>query len=150
MPQRKPLAAEKPRSSEDAHRALDQLTTGRQQASQKPGQPRAATVTTAIHVPRTTLNLLVQVAAARKVKLGGRASVSAVIVSLVEAQRAALEREISGGEPEAAAGGLDHALRLALDAAHREGATSAEILAASKLADQLRAEKERFTGSSIR
>jgi len=93
---RKPLAAEKPRPAVEAHRALEKLTAAPQRRKVQGEAVRVPTVTTAIHAPKSTLDLLVQVAATRKVRHGGRASVSAVIVSLVEAQRAALEREIAG------------------------------------------------------
>ena len=48
---------------------------------------------TAIHIPKTTHELLRSVAFRRAKKSGGRASVSAVITQLVEANRAALEKE---------------------------------------------------------
>ena len=51
------------------------------------------TLTTAIHIPKTTHELLRSVAFRRAKKSGGRASVSAVITQLVEANRAALEKE---------------------------------------------------------
>jgi hypothetical protein len=93
---RRPLAVEKPRNADDAQRALAQLTAAPRARRVQDEAPREPTVTTAIHVPKRTLDLLVQVAAARKVRLGGRASVSAVIASIVEAQREDLAREVAG------------------------------------------------------
>jgi hypothetical protein len=54
-------------------------------------QPMA---TSAMHLPKTTLQLLRRVAVARAGKRGGRPSVSAVIVELVELHRADMETEI--------------------------------------------------------
>ncbi len=51
------------------------------------------TLTTAIHIPKTTHELLRSVAFRRAKESGGRASVSAVLTQLVEANRAALEKE---------------------------------------------------------
>jgi hypothetical protein len=50
-------------------------------------------VTTAIHVPRDVLALLRRVAVERANRDGGRASVSAVLVDLVRANAADLEKE---------------------------------------------------------
>jgi hypothetical protein len=52
--------------------------------------------TTAIHVPKAALALLRRVAVERANLYGGRPSVSAVIVDLVERNRADLEREVTG------------------------------------------------------
>ena len=51
------------------------------------------TLTTAIHIPRTTHELLRSVAFKRAKESRGRASVSAVITQLVEANRKALEKD---------------------------------------------------------
>lgn len=52
--------------------------------------------TTAVHIPRATLALLRRVAVERANRKGGRPSVSAVLVELVEGQRTALEAELDG------------------------------------------------------
>ena len=98
MAKRRALSVEKPRPAAEAHRVLEKLEAAVQPAKKatKKGEDKVPTVTTAIHVPKRTIDLLVQVAATRKVRHGGRASVSAVIVAVIEAQRAALEREIAG------------------------------------------------------
>ena len=56
----------------------------------------AETVTTAIHIPKTTWKLLRAVAFHRAQDRGGRASVSKLIVELVEARRAELDGELNG------------------------------------------------------
>ncbi|MBR0649957.1 hypothetical protein GXW78_09805 [Roseomonas terrae] len=54
--------------------------------------------TTALHIPREQLHLLRLVAVARANREGGgRPSVSNVLRELIEANRAALEREAAGG-----------------------------------------------------
>ena len=53
-----------------------------------------ATVTTAIHIPRYTWNLLRAVAFHRAQDSGGRVSVSKLIAELVERHRGELEDEI--------------------------------------------------------
>ena len=50
-------------------------------------------MTTAINIPRSTWELLRKVAFSRALKHGGRASVSAVLVDLVERNRKELEKE---------------------------------------------------------
>ncbi len=57
---------------------------------------RSQTTTTAIHIPRDTHALLRAVAFVRAQKDGGRASVSALLVELVEQHRKELEAEASG------------------------------------------------------
>jgi len=57
---------------------------------------QTGSLTTAIHLPRTTWELLREVAFHRARKEGGRASVSKIIVGLVESAREKLEKEISG------------------------------------------------------
>ncbi len=57
---------------------------------------RPETVTTAIHIPKDTHELLRAVAFKRAQKDGGRASVSALLVELVEQHRKELEAEASG------------------------------------------------------
>jgi hypothetical protein len=59
------------------------------------GKDREGSLTTAIHLPRQTWTLLRAVAFQRAQKRGGRASVSGLIVELVERARAGLEKEIS-------------------------------------------------------
>jgi hypothetical protein len=55
---------------------------------------RTDMATSAMHVPKATLQLLRQVAVARAGRQGGRPSVSAVIVDLVERHRAELQKEL--------------------------------------------------------
>jgi len=50
--------------------------------------------TTAVHLPKTTLQLLKLVAFHRAQKDGGRISVSKLLTDIVESHRKALEREI--------------------------------------------------------
>jgi len=54
---------------------------------------RSETMTTAIHLPRRTWELLREVAFSRARRQGGRASVSKVIVELVESARDEFTRE---------------------------------------------------------
>ena len=69
----------------------------------RPKRPVPATeeprgnMTTAINLPVETWELLRQVAFKRALNTGGRASVSALLVDLVERQRAALEKELACG-----------------------------------------------------
>ena len=51
-------------------------------------------MTTAIHIPKRTLSLLRKVSITRADRNGGRPSVSAVLVDLVEEARERLEREV--------------------------------------------------------
>ena len=51
------------------------------------------TITTSFHIPKTTHDLLRSVAFKRAKESGGRASVSAVLTEMVEANRKALEKE---------------------------------------------------------
>ena len=51
------------------------------------------TITTSFHIPKTTHDLLRSVAFKRAKERGGRASVSAVLTEMVEANRAELEKE---------------------------------------------------------
>ena len=61
-----------------------------------PGEKdREGSLTTAIHLPRQTWTLLRAVAFQRAQKQGGRASVSGLIVELVEKARSSLEKEIA-------------------------------------------------------
>ena len=53
-------------------------------------------MTTAIHIPKTTWSLLRRVAFRRAEAEGGRASVSKVLAELVEQNRRAFEKEIQG------------------------------------------------------
>ena len=55
---------------------------------------RVDSLTTAIHLPRETWELLRDVAFSRAKRRGGRASVSKVLVELVEASRVVLEKEV--------------------------------------------------------
>lgn len=75
-------------SPSDAREQLEALS-----ARARPERSAEPTTTTAVHLPRRTLALLRRVATERANRDGGRASVSAVIVGLVEAQREELERE---------------------------------------------------------
>ena len=59
--------------------------------------PEGQMTTTAIHVPKATLSLLRRVAVARADDAGGRPSVSAVLVDLVERARKELEQEAADG-----------------------------------------------------
>jgi hypothetical protein len=63
-----------------------------------PGGPSAVppreTLTTAIHLPRATWSLLRAVAFKRAQTRGGRASVSSLLVELVERHRVELEQEV--------------------------------------------------------
>ena len=54
----------------------------------------SVTMTTAIALPRSTWEFLRRVAFNRALKHGGRASVSAVLVDLVERNRKELEKEL--------------------------------------------------------
>jgi hypothetical protein len=58
------------------------------------GDPKSETLTTAIHIPRRTWELLREVAFRRARIDGGRASVSKLLVAIVENQRFQLEAEI--------------------------------------------------------
>jgi hypothetical protein len=55
---------------------------------------KSVNMTTAINLPISTWELLRKVAFSRALKHGGRASVSAVLVDLVESNRKELEKEI--------------------------------------------------------
>ncbi len=55
---------------------------------------RGRMATSAMHIPKATLQLLRRVSVARAGVRGGRPSVSAVLVDLVERNRAALEAEL--------------------------------------------------------
>lgn len=54
------------------------------------------TITTAIHIPKATWNLLRSVAFHRAQDQGGRASVSKLIAEIVETHRQELEHEVKG------------------------------------------------------
>ena len=77
-------------------------TKPRKDASGKGADAKAAgkvsendpNMTTAINLPTSTWELLRRVAFQRAMKSGGRASVSAVLVALVERQRKELEKEL--------------------------------------------------------
>jgi hypothetical protein len=58
------------------------------------GIDRSDMATSAMHLPKATLQLLRRVAVARAGRQGGRPSVSALIVDLVEKHRAELQAEI--------------------------------------------------------
>ena len=60
-----------------------------------PATDRADSLTTAIHIPRSTWKLLRKVAFMRAEKNGGRPSVSSLITSLVEENRRKMEKEIT-------------------------------------------------------
>jgi hypothetical protein len=55
---------------------------------------RGEMATSAMHLPKATLQLLRKVAVARAGRRGGRPSVSSVIVELVEQHRAEFQKEI--------------------------------------------------------
>jgi hypothetical protein len=57
--------------------------------------PKSETLTTAIHLPRRTWELLREVAFRRARVDGGRASVSKLLVAIVEEQRTQLENELA-------------------------------------------------------
>ena len=63
---------------------------GRKPTGNEPGES-SPTVTTAIHIPRETLALLRRAAVERANREGGRPSVSALVVDLVESQRDRLQ-----------------------------------------------------------
>jgi hypothetical protein len=79
--------------------ALDTLGIATQAKANTAGQegspsaPPRETLTTAIHLPRATWTLLRAVAFKRAQTQGGRASVSSLLVELVEQHRAELEQE---------------------------------------------------------
>lgn len=92
---RKPLVAGgRPQTPAEARDALSALEARRSPAPSRPTRTEEST-TTAIHLPRETLHLLRRVAAERANRGGGRPSVSAVLVALVEEQRAKLEGELA-------------------------------------------------------
>ena len=93
---RKPLAARpSPPPAREAHANLEALRA-RTRPIPPPIPLSEPTLTTAIHLPRRTHELLRRLATERAIRNGGRASVSGVLVALVEAQRAALEAELAG------------------------------------------------------
>jgi hypothetical protein len=57
------------------------------------GEAEAAYITTAVHIPRATHDLLRRAAFKRALDDGGRASVSALVVEIVERHRKELEAE---------------------------------------------------------
>jgi hypothetical protein len=66
-------------------------------ASTKPKLPKTEqeTMTTGIHLPRSLYLLMNRVAFERAQKFGGRPSVSALIVGLIEKHRKELEKELA-------------------------------------------------------
>jgi hypothetical protein len=70
--------------------AKDAYEAGRE----TPAEVKSANMTTAINLPTSMWELLRRVAFARAIKHGGRASVSAVLVDLVERNRKELEKEL--------------------------------------------------------
>jgi len=64
------------------------------EAEGAPAVDRTDMVTSAVHIPKATLQLLRRVAVARAGRQGGRPSVSGVIVDLVEQHRAELSEEL--------------------------------------------------------
>jgi hypothetical protein len=58
-------------------------------------QGKSGSLTTAIHIPRGTWDLLREVAFSRARRDGGRASVSKLVAELVEEQRSRLEAELA-------------------------------------------------------
>jgi hypothetical protein len=76
--------------------ALEIATHAKANTGSQAGALAAAqreTLTTAIHLPRATWTLLRAVAFKRAQTQGGRASVSSLLVELVERHRAELEQE---------------------------------------------------------
>lgn len=72
---------------------------GKRQTQQPAAEKASAgSLTTAIHLPRPTWTLLRAVAFKRAQVNGGRASVSSLIVELVENSRTELERETHSDE----------------------------------------------------
>ena len=59
-----------------------------------PAKPERSHVTSGINLPTDVYQLLNRVAFARSLKMGGRPSVSGLIVSLVERHRKELEKEL--------------------------------------------------------
>ena len=93
MSKRMPLSALKVAATAKA-KSLGQepaATTATAQA-----QAAGGTITTAIHIPRRTWQLMRAVAFRRAQMNGGRASVSALITELVEQRRSELEQESTG------------------------------------------------------
>lgn len=66
--------------------------------TRKPAAAPEKLINTSITLPRDALALLRLVAARRANEHGGRSSISAVLASLVEASRPALEKEARGGK----------------------------------------------------
>ena len=62
----------------------------------QPDQPERTHMTTGINLPVAIWELLNRVAFERSKKYGGRASVSALLVDLVERHRKELEKELKG------------------------------------------------------
>lgn len=87
---RKPLKAP---AVADAARQAEEIEQRRRATTAPPAQERRKMVTTAIIVPDATFKLLRAAAFARAQRDGGRPSVSALIVELVEDARARLEAE---------------------------------------------------------
>lgn len=75
--------------------ALKLAATGTKKPRKQSDAP-VGMLTTAIHIRRDHWELLRRVAFARAAASGGRASVSAVITELVEANRAKLEKDGGG------------------------------------------------------
>jgi hypothetical protein len=65
-------------------------------AKPKPEQPERSHVTSGINLPLDIYELLNRVAFRRALKLGGRPSVSGLLVDLVQRHRKELERELEG------------------------------------------------------
>jgi hypothetical protein len=63
----------------------------------EPDQPERSFKTTGINLPSDVWELLNRVAFERAKKYGGRPSVSALLVDLVQRHRKELERELAGG-----------------------------------------------------
>ncbi len=79
-------------------KALDTIATAARMkegagAAHGAGAPAGGTITTSFHIPKVTHDLLRSVAFKRAKERGGRASVSAVLTEMVEANRKALEKE---------------------------------------------------------
>ena len=84
------IAAEAGQLTETAPVVAQEAATPQPKAARVPG---AAMVTTAIHIPKETHDLLRRVAVERAVEQGGRPSVSAVLTELVQRHWAELAGE---------------------------------------------------------
>jgi hypothetical protein len=82
----------------DGLKSVDDIVSAAIPASNEPAaKPQnREMVTTAIHIPKDLHDLLRRVAFNRAMEQGGRASVSALLVGMIEGQRKKLEAEAAG------------------------------------------------------